>query len=939
MTMRVRSVYAGIFFLAMSILLFEIALTRVFAVMMWHHFTYMVVSIALLGFGAAGSFLTARRAVVDHASPAPGAAKLSFIYSFFVVFATLSVTLVRIDSLVIWKEYQNIVALLLIYMVMIVPFLFGGMAIGLIFARLPSRIGSLYFADLIGSAIGGAGSVWILARFGGLPTVVIAGAIGAFSAFLFSFGAAWRHRVVTFIGLLVATVTAISFSGGLPALNIKPAQWTVPFAPGKELSEKSGDTMPETVIPSATAEVEVTKPHRAAPMIGGNFGKVDRRAVDIRYVAQDGTAPTMMYEGAAKIDNFAFLDDSQAGSAYLARKVSGHTNPKVLVIGVGGGVDVMVALAAGASSVTAVEINSAMIEMVTKRYDDYLGGLFRPGGHPLADRIRLVHEEGRSFMRRQNEKFDIIQMSGVDSFTALSTGAYTLSESYLYTKEAVREFYEHLSDTGYVNYSRFILNRPKKPRETIRLANIAREALADMGIANPEKHICIFQGIDWASTMIKKSEWTQPEIDALGEFARVQEFRGIVFDPLHLHGTPFPAPARSLAQVEEFLGQAVQKPGFADGLDDAQKKGLVGDLVAAFDLLFKDDQAAAEKRLSEAAERLPVEVRDALKSRALAVLGAAVEKAREDAGYWNQTRTDFATVLSAPEAERRAYIAAYPYDLSASTDDRPFFFNYYKYSGLWKSEESSGPTSASQDRYHPDFPVGHMILLLSLVQIILLAVVLIVAPIRSLARDGVATEGRWSYLLYFAALGLGFMCVEIVLMQRFVIFLGHPTYALSVVLTSLLAGAGCGSFLSKKFGFMSRAKLYLIGALIVGAIVGIGWASEKVLPLVLGWELSGRVAASVGLLFPLGLFMGLGFPSGIRILESRCPALIPWGWAANGIFSVFASLFCIVLSMQIGFKHVLWVSATIYAVGFVFMKPELPRAADDSVEETVVSES
>ena len=920
--MRTRPIFFGIFLLAASVLLFEIALTRVFAIIMWHHFTYMVVSMALLGFGAAGSILTAKKAALAADDPAPALAKLTLAYGAAVMFATCSVTLVRIDSLEIWKDPSNLVALLLIYLIISVPFVLGGAAIGLALSRFPHVVGKLYFFDLIGSALGGAVSVLLLARFGGLATVIAAGAFGVAAGCLFAFAAPFRYRVLAVALLIPAGWLAISFAGGSTALRIPKSSWRVPFAPGKEIGQ-SADGMPETVLTSATAEVEITKSRSTAPMIGGNFGRVDARGVTARYVAQDGTAPTMLYENAAKLELFPFLDDSQAGSAYVTLKARGGAAPDVLVIGVGGGVDVMVALANGAKSVTAVEINSAMIRMVTETFADYTGGLFKAGAHPHADRIRLVHEEGRSFMRRQQAKYDIIQMSGVDSFTALSTGAYTLSESYLYTKEAVREFYEHLNDGGYVNYSRFIVNRPKLPRETLRLANIAREALADMGIADPAAQIAVFQGIDWASTIIKKGPFTAAEIAALEAFARAEDFKGLVFDPLHPVGKPFTASAQSLVMAESYFTQAVEAKKELLAGATVDPKALVRGTVEAFRRLYEGDERGADQVLVQTLELLPEAKRQPLRDALWGLLGGAVVKAREASDGFQATRADFAAVLRSAPADRERWLRDYPYDLTASTDDKPFFFNYYKYSGLWsRGASKGGPESESQKRYHPDFPVGHAILLASLVQIAVLAAALIILPLRRLAEDGVPTPGKWRYLLYFAALGLGFMLVEIVLMQRLVLFLGHPTYAVSVVLTSILAAAGIGALSTGRIARVGGAQLVMILLLIVAVILGEAWATRHLLPRLLGLELEARIAATVALLFPLGFVLGLAFPCGIRVLKSNCPQLLPWGWAVNGLFSVFASLFCIVLSMQIGFSNVLYVAAGIYALGFLFMKPE-----------------
>ncbi|MCA9320690.1 MAG: hypothetical protein KDB53_08150, partial [Planctomycetes bacterium] len=472
-----RSAYAGIFLLAGSVILFEITLTRVFAVMMWHHFTYMVVSIALLGFGAAGSILTARRDAERGDDPTGSIAVTSAAFGLAAMAAFAFVTKVNVDTLRIREDWSNLVALLLVYLIISAPMVLGGLAIGQILTRRAKDVNRLYFADLLGSALGGAGSVFLLESLGATATIIAAGAGGTLAGFVFSWGARFRHQVVCLAASLVAMVALVGILGGSETLRVPAFGWKIPDAPGKELASLA-QGMTETRIPSAIAEVEVSPSFQAHPMIGGNFSRLNKQKVEARFVTQDGTAPTMLYADAADIDKFPFLRESQAGTAYVCREAVGASAPDVMVIGVGGGVDVMLALAYDAKSVTAVEINSAMIRMVHEDYRDYMGRLFEPDAHAYSDRIRLEKSEGRSWLRHSKSSYDIIQMSGVDSFTALNTGAYTLSESYLYTTEAIQDFYEHLKDGGYVNYSRFILDRPKKPRETMRLANMARAALA-----------------------------------------------------------------------------------------------------------------------------------------------------------------------------------------------------------------------------------------------------------------------------------------------------------------------------------------------------------------------------------------------------------------------------------------------------------------------------
>ena len=924
-----KSTLAGIFCLGLSIILFEIALTRVFAIMMWHHFTYMVISIGLLGFGASGSLLTATRIGGNKGSPVRGLVWCSLAYGTSVMLAFCFATLVRIDSLAIWQQKENFLALFLIYLIIGVPFLLGGLGIGLALTRLVEHVNKLYFSDLVGSSVGAGLSVVLMKSFGSSAAVMMAGAFGLLAAFCFSLGGPRRYLALSVPGLVLAGIVTLAFTGGAPVLGIPEASWRVPYAPGKEalaaeaiLREvqrqgRLGDQSPElTKIHSATAEVEVAASVETQPGIGGDMGLVDRRTVEGRAVGQDGTAPTMLFKDAVELSRFPFLDDTQAASAYVVHRASGRTDQKVMVIGVGGGVDVMTALANGARKVTAVELNTAMIEMVTQRYDDYLGGLFRPGAHALADRVELVNSEGRAWLRSHDDTYDVIQMSGVDSYTALSTGAYTLSESYLYTTEAVQDFYHHLNADGIVTYSRFIESAPTKPRETLRLANIACTALRELAVPDPAAHVAVFQGREWASTMVKKQPFTAVEIGALREFACRQGFVGLVFDPTRANGPELEA-SHFASLRERFLAAMAKAGGFA------------ADPSVAGEQVFALMQAAVRVAKAEPfAEALlpPALLGAGLAPRALEVLASMREDIQQQAHYIRQAIADFSTVLRGSDDERARFIAEYDYDISAATDDRPFFFNYYRWSSLWGGHRRVNDPSLFA--YRTDFPVGHMVLSASLLQIMLLAGLLILLPLRKLAYDGLETPGAWRYFGYFAALGLGFMLIEIALMQKLVIFLGHPTYALSVVLVSLLASAGTGSLLAGRIAFVERRHLRWILLAIVAVVVFDLVAIDVLLPLLLGESLGVRVLVVVLLLIPTGLVLGMPFPSGMRVVEAQCPHLLPWGWAVNAFFSVFGSIFCIVMSMSIGFTNVLLVAVVVYGIGLLGMKtPAAPAPA------------
>lgn len=911
------SALAGVFLVAGSVLLVEVTLTRVFAIQLWHHLTYMVVSIAMLGLGAAGSLLTARPELVERGDArrvAASVARPALLYGFAAMLAIAFVTSVRVDSLRLWQEPRNFFALLLIYALLIAPFLLGGLSIGRALATWTRDVHRVYFADLTGSAIGALGSVLLLDRIGPAETVFVGGAVGVLGGSLLALGAGGRMRIAGIAASVPALVVAACFLGGVPALSLPPATWPVPFAPNKEVVRFDASTLAAR-LPSPVAEVEVSVPVEMPPSMGGNFGVIDRYPVRQRVVAQDGTAPTILVLDAADLEKHRFLDDSQAASGYVALAAQGRRPENVCVIGVGGGVDVMMALYHGARRVDAAEVNSAMVRLVREVFDEELGGLFREEDGPFAGRVFLHHAEGRSFVRHHDRTYDLIQLSGVDSFTALSTGAYTLSESYLYTVEAVREFYRHLAPGGLVNYSRFLLTEPRRPRETLRLALIAREALELEGVADPARSIAVFAGANWASTMIRKGPFQEAEIEALRAFAEREAFRGLVFDPLAPPGAPFGLPGDAVWAAKRLFGDRLAR---FTGREPAKVAPAADLLVEALEARLRGEDERAEDAVGRALERLGPDAGIARQT-----LGALLEEAqragRAPIEGFHRTRSDFHRLLEADAAERDRLVAEYPYAIDPVTDDRPFFFNYYKWRGLL------GPAGRleEQSHYHYDYPVGHAVLLASIVQIALFGFFLLVAPLLRLRRRAERTPHAAQWFGYFAALGLGFLFVEIALMQKLVLFLGHPTLALSVVLAGMLAFAGLGAGLSVRYDLgLGRDRIRL--ALFCGGAIALATLlSDLVLPALLGLPQALRLAIALLVLAPVGLALGAPFPAGLRLLEREAPHLVPWAWAANGFLSVLSSLLAVVVAMAAGFRAVLLLAAAIYLLGFLC----LPRAA------------
>jgi hypothetical protein len=898
----VGPLYAGVFLVAMSALLLEVALTRVFAVMMWHHFAYMIVSLALLGFGAAGSILTVLRIGQRRADPRPLLAAFATSYGVSIVLCFLLGTRMHVDTIEILQHPANFLRLMLLYLILSLPFLFCGLVIGASLSCYPERVGILYCFDLVGSAAGGALAPWLLGQLHTGAVIMVAALIALLAGAVFALGSPRGRRIAHALPALAGAWLVAGFAGG--GFGVPPIRWEIPFDPQKIMAKSFfANGQLEASLPSATAQVDISRAQTSRMRMAADFGARDGQKANMRMVTQDGTAPTVLYQDARDVARFTGLADSQASTAFLANGAAGRKDPEVLVVGVGGGVDVMIALSFGASKVTAVEINPAMIDMVTRRYAGYLGNLFSD------PRVRLLREEGRAFIKRTPERYDVIQISGTDTYTALSSGVYTSSEAYLYTVEAVMDMYARLKPGGYINYSRIMLSVPDKPqRETLRLANVARTALARLGVTEPSRNIAIFQGINWASTMLRKGPFTGAEVARLRDFAAAENFYGLVFDPLR--------PTAAVTDNGEacIVGTAARRLVPPAVLKGETGKSALAHLQIALRSVLHGDSRQADAATQLAAADLAPPAQQATGAPARGGGGqAAVAGIRAQLAYRQALAAAYQTVLSAPAAEQRRYVARYPYDIRPPSDDKPFFFDYYKLGTL----RHKAPAEAILTEFLPDFPVGHLVLASSLIQLVVWAALLILLPLRALPKAAAAPAQKLRIFTYFAMLGCGFMFVEISLMQKLVLFLGHPTYSLSVVLSSLLAFSGLGALCSSRIENLSGRALPTALAAALGLLLLDRFGLDPVLAQAMSLEWPLRVLLTVLILAPTGFALGFPFPLGIRLLREQAPALIPWGWAVNGFLSVAGSLLAVMLAMTAGFSTVLLAAAASYLVALL----------------------
>jgi hypothetical protein len=268
--------------------------------------------------------------------------------------------------------------------------------------------------------------------------------------------------------------------------------------------------------------------------------------------------------------------------------------------------------------------------------------------------------------------------------------------------------------------------------------------------------------------------------------------------------------------------------------------------------------------------------------------------------------------VRSPARERERLLATYPLILTPTSDDNPFFFNFSRWRSLLDSldEVDVGHTLAT----------GQIILGLILLFSVILSTALILTPLLVFQRKGLETRGRWGLITFFAGLGLGFIFIEISFIQRFVLFLGYPTYSLTVVLASLLASSGIGSYLTGRMTMAPERRLLPV----LGGIAAVSLLYLVLLPVLfqafLGSSLAVRIAIAATALVPLGLLMGMFFPTGIQIVRNINESFVPWAWGINGCASVVGTVLAVVLAMAFGFRAVTLIAVGIYAVAVLGMR-------------------
>ena len=785
---RERTLLFGIGLSSFAALLLELGLTRLFSVVLFYHFAFLAISIALLGLGAGGVCAYLFRTKLAKLGTQSFASALCCANAIAIP-AVLEVVLHIPVSLEL--TWMNLLKLSAIYLSSAVPFFLVGLLFSVVFARESRTIARLYGADLLGGALACLAIVPLLNWVGGPNAILFAAVAMALAARVWANRPGIRRASAALAAILLAVIAA-NHSGRL--VDVIYAKGTLRDKAWVEFARWN-----------AISRVEV-----------------DRQGDNARAIVIDADASTYVMNADPHVwEGTAWQKNLMASPPALANVLRPHG--EYAIIGPGGGVDVLRAVANGSPSVTGIEINPIIATAVMRdRYADYSQHLYqRPEVH-------MQVTDGRSFVRNADQHFDVVQMTLVDTWASTAAGAFALSENSLYTVDAFLEYFEHLKPDGLIAITRWEF---REPREALRVVSVATEALHQLGVANPANNFIVVSEGDLDEdgipvvVLAKKSAFTREEEDAVRAHLERNEDLAALYLPSEPGQNPF---SKLIARNDP--------SGFAHD---------------------------------------------------------------------------------------------YPYNVAPVDDNAPFFFFTLKTDQIL---HDGGLQRGIDWKVNLGVVVLGMVFIISAIAVL----VFLLAPMLI----GGGRVQRALPLLYFVCIGLGYILVEIAFIQRFVLFLGHPTYALTVVIFLLLLSSGAGSLFSRSWlSDAGRAWVPLIFLMI--AIAVYTWGLAHLLTWLIGLPFPAKLVVSAAVLVPLGFAMGMPFPTGLRALATTAELELPasefgepantadnsieWAWAMNAAASVLGSVLAMVIAIHFGLNITLACGGVAYLVALALLPTLVPR--------------
>ncbi len=804
----IKGIAGGLALTAGATLLLEMSLTRIFSITMWYHYAFMAISIALFGLSFGAVLVYVKPAWFTREKTSERLTQLSLTYMVAILLCfwlhlqipfTPTFTFVGVGSVV------------LSFMLVAVPFLISGVIVCLSLTRFTENIGRIYAFDLAGAAAGSILLPLLVRPLTGPGVVLTSAFLAALAALFYSSSASGKLRKIA-VASLVITLLLVMQQPFARFFEIKWVKnvWGLPYSE-RVIKAPDVEMWNEHAVITVFADVL-----DAAFAWGMSPAYKPKKNPEQLMLMIDAAAGTVLTKFSGNYNDIMHLKYDVTSLAHYMRPES-----DVLVVGVGGGRDILTSLLYNPKSVTGVEINDQILELINRIKGDFTGHL------DLNPKVKFHHDEARSFIERSSGKWDIIQISLIDSWAATTAGAFVLTENNLYTHEAWREFLTHLNKNGVLGVSRWWVRQ--RPGEVLRLLSMAYSVLKEMGIENPRDHI-----------LVAASEFEEHENSKTGV-------------------------ATVLVSPSPFSKEDIAT--FNTDCENLKFTKLLTPEMADMDVF---------------AQLLDPKTHDSV-------------------------------------------IANHSLDITPPTDERPFFFHTLRFRDAFKIERQNQWVTSFNMR-------AVMTLLILLAVVVILSVAVLILPVWWMRRkkgSDVNARELQGHSLYFSAIGLGFITLEIALLQRFTLFFGQPLYSLTAVLFSLLVATSLGSWLTGRF-ILNRAdsdKRFRVALATVFAMTLLATlALPPLMGLFHGSPLAPRIVFAVVTMFLLGIPMGSCFPIGLTAAERRIPEETPWLWSINGAFSVVGSVLAVIISIAYGITATSLLAVLCYMVAMLALYRNIKKA-------------
>ncbi len=777
-----RSFYAGVFLVSGLLMALQIVQSRIFSVTTWYHISFLVVSVAMFGLTLGALSVHRGREAEQRRNYSEAMAAAAFRFAIGIL---VSLTGQLILPVLSEKLLYTLLVLPLVTGFALPPYYFAGVALSLAITRAPYPAARTYGFDLIGAAAGCLFALGLMETVDGPSAMMILALLAMLSGACF--GKLPKRPAIGFAMLAVAGLL----------LNLVPAKPTIyPYytkfhmIPESSLAYDKWNSISRVTLDNERKNV-------MPPLWGPSARMPDSLKTSYYMFAVDGDAGAAISRWAGDAGApLHYLDYDVTTIAYAIPGLKTSA-----IIGLGGGRDVLSSLHAGVKSVTAMDVNNIQVSLLTRvePFKDYAN---------IGDRkdVRLIHSEARSWFARNPDKFDLIQMSLVDTWAATGAGAFALTENGLYTVEAWKLFYDHLNPGGVMTVSRWYLEDAQSEGE--RLVSLAVGALFDAGVTEPKKHLFMATCDRIVTLVLSRDPMTEPQIAAMERRVKQMDFQTLI------------------------------------------------------------------------------------------------------SPHKDATGGEFANILNAKSrADLDNLAKTAEYDISPPTDWRPFFFNQIKL-----TNPRQVITLAIGNEHSAI--VGHAHALANLYVIMIFSLIMVVFAILWPLRAELAARNAFirAGTAWFVLIGLGFMLLEMSLMQRMSVYLGHPAYGLSIVLFSLVLSTGIGSLLCNERPLKTASSRVIWALCTAAAIFCAVFFIDGAMKTFSDAPLLVRGILCVCVTLPIGCLMGFGFPTGIEMAREAHARSTAWFWGINGAAGVLGSSLAIAINIGAGIDVAMFCAALCYAL-------------------------